>query len=144
MVTRTRRALSEPRFYPRRIALAGTVGYRILFALGVAYAAAFVRATSFLTPDGGRDLSTSYLQPRLAGVWLVLLLAHAEFVNGANARVRSVVVSGLMAGYLGKGRMGPEVKNAKKGYFKIYFWLTSALLAIIAIGILFLYHPWSG
>lgn len=69
-----------------------------------------------------------------------LLAFHVQAVSETSAHARAIARSGLMAGYLGKGRMGPEIKDLRKDVFKIYFWIYAALIAVVALEILWAYH----
>ena len=69
-----------------------------------------------------------------------LLAFHARAGSETNAHARAIARSGLMAGYLGKGRMGPEIKDLRIDVFKIYFWIYAALIAIVALENLLAHH----
>jgi hypothetical protein len=139
MAARTRRVLSEPLLYPKKWAIAGSLGYGILLLLAAAYAAAFVRTVSW-TEGGAQFTSLTEYQPNLIFAWVSLFAFHVQAVSETSAHARAIARSGLMAGYIGKGRMGPEIKSVRKYAFKIYFWIYAVLIAIIALEILLAHH----
>ena len=140
MVARTRRVLSEPLLYPRKLAIAESVGYGVFFLLCVAFAAVFVRCDR--TAVGLVDWTIVISQPNLIFVLLSLWSFLSKLTERTSAHARAIVMSNLQAGYIGKGRMGEEIKSVRKYAFEAYFWLFVALLTEIAVLAVLIHCLW--
>ena len=139
MAIRTRRCLSEPRFYPRRKAIAESVGYGILLALGAAYAAVFVRCAIWTTERGTTAWAFGSSDPFLFMAWLSVFFFYIKAVDrGANERIRAIVIDGKTAGCIGKGQMGPEIKNFRKHSVKAWAIFITAMAVVFAVEFLWM------